>query len=132
MYFFFFLMIRRPPRSTLFPYTTLFRSRAAHRRPRRHRDPVRRDEPRRRERLRLRGPPRRRLLHDDVDRRAQLPRVEAGAATPGERHERRLLVGPLGRAVRPRLPERPRVKRAAYDECYDAIVAVWRDEGGET
>src|SRR2546430_9233003 len=30
--FFFFLMIRRPPRSTLFPYTTLFRS---------DRDPVR-------------------------------------------------------------------------------------------
>src|SRR2546425_3626464 len=27
--FFFFLMIRRPPRSTLFPYTTLFRSRPA-------------------------------------------------------------------------------------------------------
>src|SRR3712207_8097831 len=26
-YEFFFLMIRRPPRSTLFPYTTLFRSR---------------------------------------------------------------------------------------------------------
>src|SRR6266571_8253897 len=26
--FFFFLMIRRPPRSTLFPYTTLFRSRS--------------------------------------------------------------------------------------------------------
>src|SRR5205807_5422054 len=25
-YFVFFLMIRRPPRSTLFPYTTLFRS----------------------------------------------------------------------------------------------------------
>src|SRR2546422_11197203 len=38
---FFFLMIRRPPRSTLFPYTTLFRSRnlaggrsALHARPR--------------------------------------------------------------------------------------------------
>src|SRR2546426_2290456 len=35
-FFFFFLMIRRPPRSTLFPYTTLFRSRSrdrqAHRR----------------------------------------------------------------------------------------------------
>src|SRR6185369_6815699 len=30
-FFFFFLMIRRPPRSTLFPYTTLFRSvRAPH------------------------------------------------------------------------------------------------------
>src|SRR5215203_7055480 len=27
---FFFLMIRRPPRSTLFPYTTLFRSHHAH------------------------------------------------------------------------------------------------------
>src|SRR5437588_11708166 len=27
---FFFLMIRRPPRSTLFPYTTLFRSRCHH------------------------------------------------------------------------------------------------------
>src|SRR2546430_4249108 len=28
--FFFFLMIRRPPRSTLFPYTTLFRSLPRH------------------------------------------------------------------------------------------------------
>src|SRR2546422_7504800 len=27
---FFFLMIRRPPRSTLFPYTTLFRSEYSH------------------------------------------------------------------------------------------------------
>src|SRR2546425_6734743 len=33
--FFFFLMIRRPPRSTLFPYTTLFRSRSVRRRVRR-------------------------------------------------------------------------------------------------
>src|SRR3712207_9192287 len=32
LYLFFFLMIRRPPRSTLFPYTTLFRSLAARRR----------------------------------------------------------------------------------------------------
>src|SRR5258707_15453837 len=31
---FFFLMIRRPPRSTLFPYTTLFRSRPDVARPR--------------------------------------------------------------------------------------------------
>src|SRR3712207_7865873 len=28
VYIYFFLMIRRPPRSTLFPYTTLFRSEA--------------------------------------------------------------------------------------------------------
>src|SRR5437899_10870622 len=31
--FFFFLMIRRPPRSTLFPYTTLFRSARSEGRP---------------------------------------------------------------------------------------------------
>src|SRR2546422_7063293 len=31
--FFFFLMIRRPPRSTLFPYTTLFRSQGRRWRP---------------------------------------------------------------------------------------------------
>src|SRR3712207_8214547 len=36
---FFFLMIRRPPRSTLFPYTTLFRSRK-HRNPRRFAMPL--------------------------------------------------------------------------------------------
>src|SRR2546422_10160890 len=33
---FFFLMIRRPPRSTLFPYTTLFRSRTAEAEDERH------------------------------------------------------------------------------------------------
>src|SRR2546430_8128778 len=33
--FFFFLMIRRPPRSTLFPYTTLFRSASRRTAPRR-------------------------------------------------------------------------------------------------
>src|SRR5260370_28486356 len=33
---FFFLMIRRPPRSTLFPYTTLFRSNTETRRTRRN------------------------------------------------------------------------------------------------
>src|SRR6266542_6527532 len=32
-FLFFFLMIRRPPRSTLFPYTTLFRSRSPPGRP---------------------------------------------------------------------------------------------------
>src|SRR5690349_25178999 len=49
---FFFLMIRRPPRSTLFPYTTLFRSVVVHhalsgamdrfgaRRPQRHSDGI--------------------------------------------------------------------------------------------
>src|SRR3712207_8945635 len=36
---FFFLMIRRPPRSTLFPYTTLFRSRGVRTPPPRTADP---------------------------------------------------------------------------------------------
>src|SRR3989449_8038910 len=36
-------MIRRPPRSTLFPYTTLFRSRAEGRGGRGHRESVRRE-----------------------------------------------------------------------------------------
>src|SRR5690349_23374858 len=40
---FFFLMIRRPPRSTLFPYTTLFRSRRAGRRGAMPRRAARRD-----------------------------------------------------------------------------------------
>src|SRR2546430_16518151 len=44
---FFFLMIRRPPRSTLFPYTTLFRSALGHHR----RDPGRCRLGRRGERL---------------------------------------------------------------------------------
>src|SRR5258708_5830017 len=45
---FFFLMIRRPPRSTLFPYTTLFRSRLRHSEalpPRRERRPGTRARP---------------------------------------------------------------------------------------
>src|SRR2546427_5406186 len=51
--FFFFLMIRRPPRSTLFPYTTLFRScRRRASRPRRRA---------RARRARGRGRPRRRV-----------------------------------------------------------------------
>src|SRR3989475_12973570 len=50
-------MIRRPPRSTLFPYTTLFRSRAAGARLARLRDRVARGGARRRRRRR-RGPAR--------------------------------------------------------------------------
>src|SRR2546429_5311202 len=46
--FFFFLMIRRPPRSTLFPYTTLFRSQEPPRLHRRAEGVLQdRDEPRR-------------------------------------------------------------------------------------
>src|SRR5216684_4663673 len=49
LFSFFFLMIRRPPRSTLFPYTTLFRSERHRRRSGRER---RAQHPRRRARPR--------------------------------------------------------------------------------
>src|SRR2546425_11452465 len=56
---FFFLMIRRPPRSTLFPYTTLFRSQTHLPSPARRgspsRPPLRRPRPLRFERLRVGG-----------------------------------------------------------------------------
>src|SRR5258708_16660767 len=41
LFLFFFLMIRRPPRSTLFPYTTLFRSPDSRGRRRAGRSPLR-------------------------------------------------------------------------------------------
>src|SRR2546426_11663317 len=60
---FFFLMIRRPPRSTLFPYTTLFRSH-----PQRDRDG--------------------RLTHSAADRRGQVVLVAgSGETTAGVRSE---------------------------------------------
>src|SRR2546426_3244360 len=55
-------MIRRPPRSTLFPYTTLFRSLAVHRR-----DTVK-PVGRRRRRQRPEGPA---LLGQEIDRRSE-------------------------------------------------------------
>src|SRR5258708_20769132 len=57
--FFFFLMIRRPPRSTLFPYTTLFRS------PPLRRHLRRRSADRTRARHPVRLPPRARLARRD-------------------------------------------------------------------
>src|SRR5215211_2863537 len=72
--FFFFLMIRRPPRSTLFPYTTLFRSRYPGRRSSHSRAPVDRCRLRRADageedrRASLRQPTR--FWQDGVDGRA--------------------------------------------------------------
>src|SRR5258708_20422509 len=66
-------MIRRPPRSTLFPYTTLFRStRPAPRRFRRH---AQERVIRRRCSTRPRGPPRRRADRSAVRERASTPRA---------------------------------------------------------
>src|SRR5688572_32435790 len=63
--FFFFLMIRRPPRSTLFPYTTLFRSS--------------RPRSRRRKRLRLAQHHRQRQFH-------RCPLQRAQQQEPGDHH----------------------------------------------
>src|SRR2546430_7294542 len=70
-FLFFFLMIRRPPRSTLFPYTTLFRSRRCGRDrqvvgvPARAGDSARRSRGERRARPRARRDPGQpELLHD--------------------------------------------------------------------
>src|SRR3712207_8364973 len=56
---FFFLMIRRPPRSTLFPYTTLFRSERDRAGVRQRRGAVRRPGRERRLRLHAAPPPQR-------------------------------------------------------------------------
>src|SRR2546426_2839719 len=55
-------MIRRPPRSTLFPYTTLFRSWGPSERPGRHPASPRGIEPRSRRRQRLAADPARSVL----------------------------------------------------------------------
>src|SRR5882762_11888662 len=77
--FFFFLMIRRPPRSTLFPYTTLFRSRRV--RPRANDCPARHE-------LGWRQLP------------SDLVRSESRSQSDGLEHRRDtvLAVGPRGRA----------------------------------
>src|SRR3712207_9577878 len=81
---FFFLMIRRPPRSTLFPYTTLFRSRGRPRgQDRAARGAERADHPRRRPGAR--GEP--------AAEREQLPRHGQRAAR--DAGERRLVGGGL-------------------------------------
>src|SRR2546430_12170579 len=78
--FFFFLIIRRPPRSTLFPYTTLFRSPA--------------DEPARQIRRVGRDPAGRRNVVDRIERdglqRAVFDRVGRGGVATGDRKSTRL------------------------------------------
>src|SRR2546428_5267026 len=82
--YFFFLMIRRPPRSTLFPYTTLFRSLSA--------EPLR-DLPSRTGRWSVDG---------SHERPAVRFRISDCRASDAKAHRVR---GALGRRGEPRLPE---------------------------
>src|SRR3989442_13221526 len=91
---FFFLMIRRPPRSTLFPYTTLFRSLV--------RPPRRRGERRARP---LGVEPRPRPGPALRDRREHGGRVSAGDEDHGD-------VVPRGPWPRNRYPDRRQIGRA--------------------
>src|SRR3712207_9329880 len=81
---FFFLMIRRPPRSTLFPYTTLFRS-----------DPDRGDGGAGREDERL-------LVEDrrDADAAGQAEAAREQAAADDHRHRRRHVLAPDRKSTR--------------------------------
>src|SRR2546430_3762842 len=84
---FFFLMIRRPPRSTLFPYTTLFRSR--------HGQAV--DDP-----LAARVDPRREgpslgKHHVPEDRLLVRERRERNELELVHEHRRAITLGPIGR-----------------------------------
>src|SRR2546426_9752092 len=116
--FFFFLMIRRPPRSTLFPYTTLFRSvgdpvaRGAEARP----EPalhaegaetrlVRRDVVRHQREpvvcLEMGAPPLARLARDDIDHEAAADAaVGAGRLHAARDPRRRVLRGERPRRTR--------------------------------
>src|SRR2546430_9864902 len=67
--FFFFLMIRRPPRSTLFPYTTLFRSEDAAARDLQIREPSTVEDLREPQEIDRRHVARKRLLPEQPDRR---------------------------------------------------------------
>src|SRR5439155_18907905 len=97
---FFFLMIRRPPSSTLFPYTTLFRSSAAD---------GRGDVCQQRPWPWTRPWSRRRVLREDEGPRTPLRRQ-------GAHEEPRQARPPLGRKQRepqgPQPPRRPRLQRA--------------------
>src|SRR6266540_6691970 len=90
--FFFFLMIRRPPRSTLFPYTTLFRSRRDWMRIARFDDGTRAPA------ARLR----RHDLRDDRAAKHDVEHVARGFHADDGAGEQRAAYARLGRAVRAR------------------------------
>src|SRR3712207_7352545 len=79
--FFFFLMIRRPPRSTLFPYTTLFRS------VERARDQALAPDPQRAARRLRAGDPQRALIVERVDPAAHLHAGDEHEAPERDRSE---------------------------------------------
>src|SRR3712207_8827344 len=80
----FFLMIRRPPRSTLFPYTTLFRSLALGERRQHTGEQCRREQGQRRRRLPHRQ-------HDQQQQRQQVHRADRSEEHTSELQSRQYL-----------------------------------------
>src|ERR1017187_1122361 len=150
--FFFFLMIRRPPRSTLFPYTTLFRSLPARSRNRDSRHPragprACRTTPARRSRYRRRAwisAPFATKAHPTCHpRRWGRPRGSRcsgrapGCSAPGDgtlRHLRPFLLEALSGDERFLRAHRQRGKRRVEVGARDglAFFATARQEAGET
>src|SRR3712207_8580942 len=76
-------MIRRPPRSTLFPYTTLFRSIRGTRTRRKRKNSQKRISRRRAQRITRAGPRRVELLEGLVEQWAPALAIGLGAIGPG-------------------------------------------------
>src|SRR5256885_4116770 len=122
-------MIRRPPRSTLFPYTTLFRSCAAlHQAPRRHvSTPVR---GRRVRRCRLFGGARARSRLGDGDQGARPRRAAGDHHGPGhERHSfavpaPRRPLAPAGEHARELLHAAKPPRRGLQEVLPDPVLAT--------
>src|SRR6266568_5587056 len=139
----FFLMIRRPPRSTLFPYTTLFRSQtAARRRPRRgtasgrlrsaERRPRTRSRPTASPRPLLPWPPSwspaPRMARPAL--RARLRRRAAGACQPVERMPRPAQRGPGLAGVAPGPHQALLLALQPFGQGLDRLVDLALGGGG--
>src|SRR3712207_1441730 len=132
-------MIRRPPRSTLFPYTTLFRSRLPplrpapeRRRPAREAGGIRRGVPRERALDRGRGDVPDRAAADLAPVDIRGPAADAGprADALGDRRRPARRVGPCGGGEARRVRARVRAGRPAHPAVGGALVPGARNADG--
>src|SRR3989449_4605158 len=127
-FIFFFLMIRRPPRSTLFPYTTLFRSIVFATDPARVADAVdMREQEREVDLARARLVPPRHVGKLHVADPRQQPLDRRGEISLHDLHVEQVVLDK--RVGRGHLVERARRLRAAREETTgDRALAQWLDQ----